>query len=96
MLLVFSHLKNLPVFTRSGIKLGQIADIEIDLDSQSIIRYVVRRGIVSRGILLIHRGQVISITNEKMTVEDAVVQAGESARVKEAVVQPAAGVSARQ
>lgn len=96
MLLPFSKLKNLLVFTQGGIKLGQIADAELDLDSQSIIRYTVKRGIVSRGVLLIHRGQVISITAEKMTVEDAVVKENEAAKMKEAVVQPATGVSARQ
>lgn len=96
MLFLFSKLKNLPVFTRSGIKLGQIADIEIDLDSQSIIRYVVRRGMVSRQTLMIHRSQVICITGEKMVVEDSVAKVDESIKIKEAVAQPATSVSARQ
>lgn len=96
MLLVFSKLKNLSVFTRSGIKLGQVADVEIDLDSQSIIRYVIKRGIVNRDVLLVHRSQVISITDEKMTVEDAVVKECKSMKMKEAIVQPATGISARE
>ncbi|HBV57995.1 MAG TPA: hypothetical protein DEB73_01900 [Candidatus Magasanikbacteria bacterium] len=96
MLLQFSKLKNLPVFTQSGIKLGQIFDIEIDLDSQSILRYVVKRGIVSRETLLIHRGQVVVITDEKIIVEDAVVKDGRTMKIKEAVVQPATGISARE
>lgn len=96
MLSQFSKLKNLLVFTRGGIKLGQVADIEIDLDSQSILRYVVKRGIVSRETLLVHRGQVISITNEKMTVEDAVVKESQEMKIKEAIVQPATGISARE
>lgn len=96
MLLGFSKLKNLPVFTQSGIKLGQVSDIEVDLDSQSILRYVVKKGIVSRETLLVHRGQVVSVTNEKMTVEDAVVKESQEVKIKEAVVQPATGISARE
>lgn len=96
MLLPFSKLKNLLVFTQSGIKLGQVADIEIDLDSQSIIHYMVKRGIVSRGVLLIHRGQVIFITEEKMIVEDAVIKESGVMKMKEAAVQQATGVSARE
>ncbi|MEK7190062.1 MAG: PRC-barrel domain-containing protein [Patescibacteria group bacterium] len=96
MLLQFSKLKNLSVVTQSGVKLGQVSDIEIDLDSQSILRYVVKRGIVSRDTLLVHRGQVISVTNEKMTVEDAVVKESQAMKIKEAVVQPATGISARE
>ena len=79
-------MKNLPVFTQSGVKLGQITDIEIDLDSQSILRYVVKRGIVSRDTLLIHRGQVISITDEKMTVDNAAAKEVRAVKIKEAAV----------
>ncbi|MBI5023002.1 MAG: PRC-barrel domain-containing protein [Candidatus Magasanikbacteria bacterium] len=96
MLLLFSKLKNLPVFTQSGVKLGQIIDVEIDLDSQSILRYAIKRGIVSRGVLLIHRSQVVAITDEKMTVEDAMIKKSQTMNIKEAVVQPATGISARE
>lgn len=92
----FSKLKNLPVFTQSGVKLGQVSDVEIDLDSQSILRYVVKRGIVSRETLLVHRGQVISITDKKITVDDAAAKEVRAVKIKEAVVQPATGISARE
>lgn len=100
MVILVSNLKNLPVFTQSGLKLGQMVDFEIDAESQSILRYIVSRGkLVGRfqRPLLIHRQQVISISSEKMIVEDAVIKEMESARqVKETLPQTAAsGVSAR-
>ncbi len=101
MILSFSDLKNLSVFSQSGINLGQIIDLEIDSESQSVIRYVVRRGrLVSRfqKSLLIHRQQVISISQEKMVVEDAVAkEVIESEEKKNIAPQVApSGVSARQ
>lgn len=101
MLLSFSRLKNLPVFTQSGLRLGQVSDLEIDTDSQSILRYIVQRGrLVGRfqEPLLIHRRQVVSISQEKMMVEDAVIKQLETVKEeKETVPQTSAsGVSARQ
>ena len=101
MLINFSHLKNLPVFTQSGLFLGRIVDLEIDADSQSIINYLVQRGrLVGRWQkpLLIHRQQVISISKEKMIVEDAIAKQLETVKAeKEIAPQTAAsGVSARQ
>lgn len=101
MLLNFFHLKNLPVFTQSGHKLGQVSDFEIDTEAQSILRYIVTRGkLVGRfqPPLLIHRQQVISVSSEKMIVEDAVIKQLEIVKEeKENVPQTApSGVSARQ
>ncbi|MCX6779309.1 MAG: PRC-barrel domain-containing protein [Candidatus Magasanikbacteria bacterium] len=75
MILPSSQIKNLPVFTKSEIKLGIIVDLELDTDSQSILRYVVQRGQILGRLqepLLIHRSQVLFLTNEKMIVEDNV------------------------
>lgn len=100
MLLNFSHLKNLPVFTQSGLHLGHVSDLEIDTESQSVLRYLVQRGrLIGRfqEPLLIHRHQVISISPEKIVVEDAVIKLAEGEKSREKVPQPApSGVSARQ
>jgi len=75
MLLLLSQIKNLPVFTKSEIKLGVVVDLELDTDSQSILRYLVQRGQILGRLqepLLIHRSQVLSLTSEKMVVEDNV------------------------
>ncbi len=78
----------MPVFTQSGTKLGQIADIEIDLGAQSIIHYAVKRGIVSHNLLLVHREQVISITDKEMIVDDAAAKESKSMKINEAMAQP--------
>ncbi|KKR48916.1 MAG: hypothetical protein UT86_C0002G0091 [Candidatus Magasanikbacteria bacterium GW2011_GWC2_40_17] len=75
MLLSLPQIKNLPVFTKNKIKLGIIVDLELDTDSQSVLRYFVQKGQILGRLqepLIIHRSQVISLTPEKMIVEDNV------------------------
>lgn len=87
-----SHtLLGLPVETRSGTPLGKVVGFTLDEASQSILSYEVKRGRIMSDHLLVHRGQVLSLTEEKMTVEDAAVKedARDALRVK--VAQPAAG-----
>lgn len=95
-----SALKNLPVFTQSGFKLGRIVDWEIDSETQSILRYQVRR----RGLwkrwqepLLIHRRQVVSLTEKQMIVEDALLKQMDEEKERSLAPRPApSGVSARR
>lgn len=100
MLLSIFQLKNLLVYTQSGIKLGRIIDLEIDAESQSIIHYLVQRRLFAGRFqkpLLIHRSQVISVSREKMIVEDLVSQsAAFQTKVKTAPQTAPSGVSARQ
>lgn len=87
-----SHtLLGLPVETRSGAPLGRVSGFTLDEASQSILSYEVKRGRILGDHLLVHRGQVLSLTEEKMVTEDAVVkeEARDTMRVKGA--QPAAG-----
>lgn len=97
MLFNFAHLKNLSVFTESGLRLGHISEVEIDIDSQSIIRYLVESGrLISRWQLplLVHRSQVVSISKEKMVVEDAAAKVLAEVKKKKMAVEPApSGVS---
>jgi len=71
------ELINLPVETKSGDYLGKIFNLEIDLDSQSIISYDVKYTNILKGILkdklLISRNQIISISKERMIVNDNVL-----------------------
>ncbi len=68
-------LVNLPVYTQSGQRLGRVTSFEIDIDSYTISRYYVKTGLI-QGLwhqqLIIHQSQVISISAEKMVVEDNV------------------------
>jgi len=69
---------NLPVFTQSGENLGRVVDFEVSSDTHQIEKYIVRSGLMAGGILqkdlLISPTQVISMTNEKMEVEDTLTR----------------------
>lgn len=72
---------DLPVFTKSGQRLGYIIRFDLDELEQKISRYYVKthQGIV--GLfdqeLSIAPKQVISLNHEKMVVDDAIVEAAE-------------------
>ncbi|MFH0804786.1 MAG: PRC-barrel domain-containing protein [Patescibacteria group bacterium] len=73
------QLSNLPVYTQSGQHLGRVVDFELDSTSQSVLQYHVRSSQLIRELLrqdlLVSREQVVSLTNEKMVVEDSTVPA---------------------
>lgn len=62
------------VETQSGDQLGKVESFNIDIDSQSVLEYVVKPSSLTAGLikgdLIISRGQVIEITEKKMVVED--------------------------
>jgi len=77
MKILSSDLINLPVFTQSGQHLGRVDSFEVDIDSQAITKYHVKTGLI-KGLwhqqLLIDPSQVISISKEKMIIEDNAVK----------------------
>ncbi|MEK7680669.1 MAG: PRC-barrel domain-containing protein [Patescibacteria group bacterium] len=64
-------LTNLPVHTESGQKLGKVYDLEIDIDTHNVQRYLVRNNILSAKFFLIQNSQIKSISDEKIVVYDA-------------------------
>ncbi len=71
----------LPAETQGGLLLGKIRDFEIDSETQNILRYTIKsRSLISKLLseevaeLIVGRNQVISISEEKMVVEDSVVK----------------------
>lgn len=72
MLISASQLKDLPVFTFSGQKLGYVLDLEIEVETQIIANLIVKRGILGKQ-LIINRNQIKSFTAEKIIVDDTVV-----------------------
>lgn len=72
MLLRVRELLNLSVVTQSGAHLGRLAGFEFEAESQTIVRYEVRRSLFGPP-LLVSRGQVIAIDAQQMIVEDALV-----------------------
>lgn len=73
-----NELINLPVLTKSGQTLGRVSDFEIDSLSQKILKYYVKSNSLIKGLLarelMVAAEQVISITKEKMVVEDNLVK----------------------
>lgn len=74
MKLTNKQLIGIEVETQSGQKLGKIESFNIDIDSQSVLEYKIKPLNLIKGLLesdlIISRGQVVEITNEKMIVED--------------------------
>ncbi|MFA6588396.1 MAG: PRC-barrel domain-containing protein [Patescibacteria group bacterium] len=67
----WEQLKGLPVATVSGIKVGQVAGLIFDPESHEIVQYEVKQGLgFSHRVLLVSKNQVISLTAEKMLIED--------------------------
>jgi len=78
MLIEAQKLIGLPVYTKSGTHLGKVDDLEIDIDDQTVVNYRVETRDILKlknlfaGKLLIHREQIVSITSQKVVVDDAV------------------------
>jgi sporulation protein YlmC with PRC-barrel domain len=75
------QLKKLPVYTKLGIKLGKVIDINFLIETQSVSQYIVRPNFFGR-ILLINANQVLGINDEKIIVEDTVVPEGDKIKSK--------------
>ncbi len=69
--MTWQQLKNLSVVTRGGRALGQVEGVIFDPETHAIVQYEVRQGLpLARRTLLVATSQVLSITAERMTVED--------------------------
>lgn len=66
----WEQLKHLPVQTKSGQVLGKVTGIIFDPETHGILQYEVKQGTFG-GVLLISISQVVSISAERMIVDDA-------------------------
>ncbi|MBI2990351.1 MAG: PRC-barrel domain-containing protein [Candidatus Magasanikbacteria bacterium] len=66
-----AQLKRLQVRTQSGIYLGKVRDFVVDSSDHSIVQYIVRSRRLASREYLIHRNQVLSISETQITVEDS-------------------------
>lgn len=68
------QLIGLKVETQSGEKIGSIQSFNMDIDSQSVLEYLIKpAGLIKSLIadeLFVARGQVLDISLEKMIVDD--------------------------
>lgn len=92
MLIRWSELKKLPVFTKLGLRLGRVSGMELDIDNHLVRAYFVRKDFLSDE-LSIARSQVISIDKDKMVVEDGAVKEAAEEAARAAVREEAAPIS---
>lgn len=68
------QIQGMVVETQTRDQLGKVESFNIDIDSQSVLEYIVKPSGITIGLikgdLIISRGQVIEITEKKMIVED--------------------------
>ena len=73
-----SDVLHVPVYTQLGTYLGRVSSFDVDVVTHQITSYHVRTGLI-KGLwyqeLLIAPRQVISLTEEKMVVEDTAIPA---------------------
>jgi sporulation protein YlmC with PRC-barrel domain len=72
---------HMPVYTSMGQYLGKVVDVLLDTDDQRIIEIQVRtKGIAGlvQDKLIIHRSQIVSMKEDKITVEDAAAKQPEA------------------
>ncbi|MDZ4221380.1 MAG: PRC-barrel domain-containing protein [Patescibacteria group bacterium] len=86
MLLNIRDIIDLPVETPSGQALGKVEAVMVEVETQSLYQYQVKHGglahLFDKAGLLVHRDQVLSISKEKMIVEDSVYRAAEAESAK--------------
>lgn len=82
-------LTKLVVQTESGTVLGKVADTVYDMDSYTIVQFVVTGGMLKSHQYWIHPNQIVSITSGHMIVQDTVERITED----KALPSQAAGAS---
>ncbi|OGF35061.1 hypothetical protein A2482_03030 [Candidatus Falkowbacteria bacterium RIFOXYC2_FULL_48_21] len=83
MRIAFKQLKALPVFTESGLSIGRVVDIEIDVNNHGVGKYIVSAwpAILKREKLFIAPDQIVAIDSEKVIVRDGAVKVAEPKRL---------------
>lgn len=75
---------DLPVYTKSDQHLGKIVDFDLDSTTHMVSQYHIKSTDIIRGLLtkelIVNQSQVVSLTNQKMIVEDNVAKDKEAIR----------------
>lgn len=75
MIINLQKLLRLPVYTESGTKLGRIFDLELEVESHGVARYLVKPSFFSARNFLIQVSQIKEITSDRVVVFDGAIQA---------------------
>ena len=86
MLINSEKLIGLRAETQSGVPLGRVISVDIDIDTQGLRAYHIKPALLEGGLfkesLQVHHKQIVSITEEKMVVIDNVVKYKEEKKKK--------------
>lgn len=87
--MIISHQKliHMPVYTQSGVKLGHIYDLEIDVETHHIRKYLIGPRFIGKETYLVTPAQILDITKDKIIVEDTIIKESE-VEPKKAVTRP--------
>ena len=83
MLINVRKLIGLPVFTQSGEKLGEVSDVNLDIESHVVREYLIKKNFFNKSSHIIKPNQVRQVTAEKMIVDDCFIKEAEEKRDKE-------------
>lgn len=86
------QLIGLLVTTRARRRLGKVIGFRFDPESQSIVQYDVSRGWFGRP-LIVHRSQVLAITEHSMVVDELQIQEGSAEKAKVSLPKPSVGTA---
>jgi sporulation protein YlmC with PRC-barrel domain len=82
------QLKSLGVETISGVKLGHVVDVILEIDGQLVAQYEVKSSFLNNKSYLVSRDQVVRFEAEKMVVDDNIVIAGGKVKEGKREVRP--------
>ncbi|MFZ5364502.1 MAG: hypothetical protein ACOZAG_03405 [Patescibacteria group bacterium] len=102
MIISHKNLIGLPVQTKSGLLLGKVRSFEIESETQTILRYIIKsRNLISKllseeiGEIMINRNQVIFLDENKMIVDDASVKELGGERIIQGIEKNATALGSR-
>lgn len=71
----FVTLQGRIVETERGVRVGRARDLVVDIDSWQVVQIVVRSGWLRTRTYLVHRNQIVSVSEQKIIVHDSVLRA---------------------
>lgn len=77
MIINAGQILGLPVYTRGGVLLGKVYDLEINQENYTLACLLVRKNVLVSSPLFIAIGQVVKFEADKIIVEDLTVEQAE-------------------
>lgn len=95
MRLTSKQLKKMQVETVSGVKLGKIQEVIMDIENQMVVQYDIKAGGIGKENYLVNRDQIARFEVKKIIVYDTVLSKKEKKLIPRMPVVPESGVAMR-